>query len=1063
MIRLQRVKNRKVQTKMKSKKKKRASISRGTETDFEKVEEPKKSEEISLNDSFGIWMGENTSTPQKKCLSADSPVWFTHSQIKINDHSAHSIVLFEEPTSSPDSKPTLDSAPNQRKQNSSPTESSTESTVSPIRGSVDPQKLNFSPVGQEIDESGTLLFYPSGKVYFRKGNDEAVNREMETSCPTNETDCTISPSELDKTRPILEPVSFMTDPEIGKPDLKLEFVDEDIGEAETDGQIESEIRNGSASHEATVKGVPPGTSLTGVRLGRDDFTKQGNQNLHCNYENIGKVKTSDHQNKAPLKTSSVANTDKGNNLSKGHRIVERRKWENNGIIDYNWAEDKENMSPLIPRQRRSRKGIALKVDDVIKNFNDAMDDLKDTRQDINVRAYSVHESMTEKNSGSALPVHETKLYSPFPSLSTDIADTKKLHERGDRTMQLRDVTNKLVRGQYKAPSQVQFRSPSAVRSRTLPTGRNWSNVPDKHIYCNLPSMMFPCLSQQDTRSKDTSTFQSEHFPENVIFNNRLDEIKDCGEVRRRDCKTVAHHESTASGSQLGARQVDMNENFVARGDVNRTPEELIKPANSNIQAHHQSNSVPYTNSNGYAHAQTVRISSNETATHAPDRPKIFAPPYGTPSSVAPQGKKHDCRDQIEHTVDAASKQYRQISLHKKVPIESVLYTTETLSSDTRTAPSRHLDRETDKHRGNSLSEFESKITQKQTTAKERSSITCPDRSEERLIKTAVGKKVPKLLEFFETHSTSPRTTRPKSQRSLVSSVQSSVSDRINELETKTLIASSNQQNSVRRSLSGKPSEENDRIPSASRENVTNHRFRRSLPTSLSSRTIPDQFTNMVTTDIDRGGRSSKGRRSDTFYYFEEKKKKNFQAAENGRVPRMQLQGKRPAKEAILLCDYQPDVAGKKKVVSFQRGEVVQILSNWFAGQVRVRKYPNKTEATLPRNCLFFISGGVSIIERNDFDRSTKDTGNKNENRFTDMKRRHSNGGYLLEPYLVVQPHIAGGVDEVTILRGEVVIMNCKQTDSKNSDWARVYVPRTQSFGLVPLSVTQPLSFEPDPT
>lgn len=80
-----------------------------------------------------------------------------------------------------------------------------------------------------------------------------------------------------------------------------------------------------------------------------------------------------------------------------------------------------------------------------------------------------------------------------------------------------------------------------------------------------------------------------------------------------------------------------------------------------------------------------------------------------------------------------------------------------------------------------------------------------------------------------------------------------------------------------------------------------------------------------------------------------------------------------------------------------------------------------------------------------------------------FQRCHSNGGYLLEPYLVVQPHIAGGVDEVTILRGEVVIMNCKQTDSKNSDWARVSVPRTQSFGLVPLSVTQPLAFEPDPT
>ncbi|PIK40486.1 hypothetical protein BSL78_22666 [Apostichopus japonicus] len=933
MIRLQRVKNRKVQTKMKSKKKKRASISRGTGTDFEKVEEPKKSEEISLNDSFGIWMGENTSTPQKKCLSADSPVWFTHSQVKINDHSAHSIVLFEEPTSSPNSKPTLDSAPNQRKQNSSPTESSTESTVSPIRGSVDPQKLNFSPVGQEIDESGTLLFYPSGKVYFRKGNGKAVNREMDTRCPTNETDCTISPSELDKTRPISEHVSFMSDPESGKTDLKLAFDDEDIGEAETDGQIECEIRNGSASHEATVKGVPLGTSLTGVRWARDDFTNQGNQNLHCNY-NIGKVKTFNNQGKVPLKTSSVANTDKGNNLSIGRRIVDRRKWENNNyIIDHNWAEDKENLSPLIPRQRRSRKGIALKVDDVIKNFNDAMEDLKDTHQDINVRAYSVQESMTEKNRGSALPVHEAKVYSPPPSMSTDIADTLKRHETGDRTVQLRDVTNNLVRGQYKAPSQVQFRSPSAVRSRTLPTGRNWSNVPDKHIYCNLPSMMFPCLSQQDARSKDTTTFQSANIPENDHFNNRLDDIKDCCEVRRRDCKTVARHESTASGSQLGARQVDMNENFVAMGEVNRTPEELIEPASSNIQAHHQSNSVPYTNSNGYAHAQT------------------------------------------------------------------------------------------------------------QTTAKERTSITCPDRSEERLIKTAVGKKVPKLLEFFETHSTSPRTTRPKSQRSLVSSVKSSVSDRINELETKTLIASSHQQTSVRRSLSGEPSEENDRIPSASRENVTNHRFRRSLPTSLSSRKIPDQFTNMVTTDIDRGGRSSKARRSDTFY-FEEKKKKNFQAAENGRVPRMQIQGKRPAKEAILLCDYQPHVAGKKKSFPFNEGR----LSKFSAIGLLVR-----------------FEFEISIIGRNDFDRSTKDAGNKNENRFTDMKRCHSNGGYLLEPYLVVQPHIAGGVDEVTILLGEVVIMNCKQTDSKNSDWARVYVPRTQSFGPVPLSVTQPLAFEPDAT
>lgn len=43
------------------------SVSRGTETDFDQVCD---TTAVNLNDSFGIWMGGKTSTPEKKGMNS---------------------------------------------------------------------------------------------------------------------------------------------------------------------------------------------------------------------------------------------------------------------------------------------------------------------------------------------------------------------------------------------------------------------------------------------------------------------------------------------------------------------------------------------------------------------------------------------------------------------------------------------------------------------------------------------------------------------------------------------------------------------------------------------------------------------------------------------------------------------------------------------------------------------------------------------------------------------------------------------------------------------------------
>lgn len=804
-----------------------------------------------------------------------------------------------------------------------------------------PPQLSLSPVTLDREEDSSVILCSSGKVYFRKENIGTPCNNTETTISPHGIQGTPSPSKVERPTAKTESITIASEHEKNEADKHVGNIEGNYDEEKKrSNQERSEIWVDGVPHEASVAGSSSGTvageyhshdRLIGITEG---LKTRELQNILQNGDKLQEI--------IPFQAYNTTN-DAKEICCQSQETQAITSWRDEHGIDslnhgygnsfHDWTLYKENWSPLIPRQRRSRKGIAPNVDDVMKNFNAAMNDVEDIFQDMTGSDQCLSNRIIEDvdHGSSRLPL-----------------GSKHLADNSSRSGPLRDVTNNhmFVHGQYTAPRNVQFRSPSSVKLRTLPTGRKLINLPDKHIYCNLPLMMFPCLSEQESvHDKDSVDVKSPTSNDDTLnFICGIEKGKDSNSGKNVLC------EINTSGSLFEERHFGtLDDQTFAKTEMNS--EQTCTKKISKKEYSHPDELI----SCKLSSKLHLRDSTSESVFIEPD--EHTKSNRKTPAASFPPFIPQEENSSLErNTVSTYESKRPQLPLSldaRRVP--------DRLATDRKFVVSQitscHLDRKTDSDENRNVSEVSSRATgQDQSKVKTTSTLCGSHRSGNYLtnIISGPGKRVPKLLEFFESHSTQHRSDKAAPETKFSSSVKitSSVSDRISELERRQSITSQEDNNrsiEFRRSFGGRPFKEaKDHWSTNENNSIRSGLTRKSLPAA-----IPSHSSNEVPGRSEDGYDRGESHSIDQHHKLHFNEKKN-EEDESRRILRKQ---KRHTKEAILMCDYELLETDKKERISFQRGEVVQILSNWFDGQVRVRKNPDKTEAILPRKYLFFISGG----------------------------------------------------------------------------------------------------------